>query len=185
MIIGIYLTVLAFILLGMAGILFVARMRQIRTTESLRSASQVDISRYEPMQRLLSAEDIALVAGDKTLERVLRVQRSRIMRGYLRCMTKDYAALHAAVRQMMVDSGEDRPDLAMLLTRSKYNFAYSLCRIEMSLWLYRAGIGTIDLSGLMAQVQAFGSLVQVPSAAAAWPFLGQPSSWMQCATPLR
>ena len=185
MIIGIYLAVLAFILIAMAGILFVARMRQIRAVESQRSASQVDISRYEPMQRLLSAEDLALVAGDKTLERELRVQRSRIMRGYLRCMTKDFASLHAAARQIMVNSGEDRPDLAVLLLRSKYNFAYSLCRIEMSLWLYRAGIGAVDLSGLMAQVQAFGQLVQAQSAAAAWPFLGQRSSWMHCATPLR
>lgn len=163
MIIGIYLSVLALILIGMTGLLFVARMRQIRAVENLRSASKVDLSRYQPMQRLLSAEDISLLAGDKTLARQLRIQRSRIVRGYLRCMTKDFASLYAAVRQMMVDSGEDRSDLAMMLIRSKYNFAYSLCRIEMSLWLYRAGIGTVDLSGVMAQVQVFGQLVKSPS----------------------
>lgn len=163
MIIGIYLSVLALILIGMSGLLFVARMRQIRAVENLRSASQVDVSRYQPMQRLLSAEDISLVASDKTLARQMRIQRSRIVRGYLRCMTKDFASLHAAVRQLMVESGEDRSDLAMILVRSKYNFAFSLCRIEMSLCLYRAGIGTVDLSGVLAQVQAFGQLVKAPS----------------------
>lgn len=167
MIIGIYLSVLAFILIGMTGILLLTRMRQMRATQNLRAASQVDVSRYAPMQRLLSAEDLALVAADKALVRQLRAQRCHVARGYLRCMTKDFAALHASVRQMMLDSNDDRPELASLLLRSKFNFVISSCRIEANLWLYRAGVGTVDLSGLVEQISTFGQLAQMPEFSAA------------------
>lgn len=162
MIIGIFLLVLTLILIGMSGILLLTRMRQIRATQNLRAASQVDVTRYAPMQRLLSAEDLALVAADKALVKQLRAQRCHVARGYLRCMTKDFAALHASVRQMMLDSNEDRPELATLLFRSQFNFAVSSCRIEANLWLYRAGVGTVDLSGLVQQISAFGQFAQTP-----------------------
>ena len=167
MIIGIYLSGLALILLGMTGILLLTRMRQMQATQNLRAASQVDISRYAPMQRLLSDEDLSLVAADKALVRQLRAQRCHVARGYLRCMTKDFAALHASIRQIMLNSNEDSPELTALLLRSKFNFVISSCRIEAKLWLYRAGVGTVDLSGLVQQISAFGKLAQMPEFSAA------------------
>jgi len=40
-----------------------------------------------------------------------------MFRGYLRCLTKDYARLLSGIREMMVESGVDRPDLAKALVR--------------------------------------------------------------------
>jgi hypothetical protein len=160
MIIGNYLAVFALILTGMVGIIIVARMRQIQAVKNLRAVSQVDLSRYRPMQRLLSGEDLALVAGDKVLLRQLRKHRCSVVRGYLRCMTKDYSALYAAVRRMMVEATEDRPDLVKVILFSRVNFAWSLCAIEARLALYRFGIGTIDLTGVTNQVTSVQRLIQ-------------------------
>lgn len=163
MIIETYLMVLLLTLMAMGGILLVARMRQCQAVKNLRAVSQVDLTRYQPMLRLLSEDDLNLVVGDKTLVRQLRRQRVRVVRGYLRCMTKDYAALYAAVRRTMVDATEDRPDLANLLLNSQVNFAVSSVMIETRLCLYRFGIGAIDLSELTNQIGQVKALIQDPA----------------------
>ena len=166
--IGLYFGGLTLILIGMAGILLVIRMRQMKAAEHLRSVNQVDVSRYAPMQRLLSQEDIALVANDKALAGQLRRQRCNVARGYLRCMSKDFAALHASVREMLQNAEHDSPELGLLILRSRYNFLFSSLRIEMTLWLYRYGIGAIDLSSLVEQITALGAFAQpqaLPAAA--------------------
>ncbi len=165
--IGLYLAGITLILIGMAGLLLFIRTRQMQAAEHLRSVNQVDVSRYAPMQRLLSADDLALIGSDKALVRQLRKQRCSVVRGYLRCMTKDFAILHASVREIITNAQQDSPELGVIILNSKFRFLFASCRIEMSLWLYRYGIGTVNLSALVEQITAFGAMAQSPAFSAA------------------
>ena len=157
-----FLAALTAILIGMTGVALGTRMRALSAAERARAARFVDVSRYAPMQRLLSANDLKLVSADPALEKTLRNSRYRIFRGYLRCLTKDFGALLGGVRQMMVNSEVDRPELAMLLVRSKWSFAASLCRIEATLLLYCYGVKTVDVSVVVAQLQNMVQQTQMP-----------------------
>ena len=123
--------------------------------------------RYQPMLRLLSEEDLAMVAGNKALRKKLKRERLAIFRGYLRCLTKDYARLLAGVRLAMVNSTVDRPDLARALVVNKILFAIALYRIEIRLFAHTFGLAKVDVSGL---VEAMENLRAQASFASPAPF---------------
>lgn len=154
------------ILTGLAGVLVLSRLK-IMGAAPIRAAHIVDVARYEPMRRLLSKQDLELVAADRNLTRILKTQRARLFRDYLRCLTKDFGSLLAGVRQLMVDSPEDRPDLASLLIRSKVNFTLALLSIEFRLVAYRLGVAQPDMSGLVAQLRELRAIQLPPHAALA------------------
>jgi hypothetical protein len=162
-----YSTALTAILIGMAGLIFLTKYRTLRAAELARAARLIDVTRYQPMQRLLSTSDLALVAGDKELTKLLRKRRYKVFRSYLRCLTKDYGALLGGVRLMMVQSQVDRPDLAGLLFKGELRFSVSLCKIEAALLLYRFGIATPDVHTLVDQVRSLGTEMQAPALPAA------------------
>jgi hypothetical protein len=148
-----------------------ARVWGLGTAESLpdRALPPADADRYRPMLRLLSGDDVALVSGHPALAKKLRVERIQIFRGYLRCISRDYGRLLAAIRFVMAAAQEDRPDLAGALYRYQISFAVALCRIEISLALYRLGVGAVDCSVLVDALDQLRSkaliLVPVPSQA--------------------
>jgi hypothetical protein len=111
------------------------------------------------MVRLLSDEDAAFVSTHKAIARKLRTDRRKIFRGYLNCLTKDYARLLNGVRLAMVRSGVDRPDLAHALAKNQILFAFALCRIEYRLLLHQVGIGKVDVSGLVDAIDALRTQV--------------------------
>jgi hypothetical protein len=160
--IAVYSTAFTAFLIGMMGLILLGHLRTLRAAELARAAQLIDVARYQPMQRLLSSRDLALVAGDKELTKLLRSQRHKAFRDYLRCLTKDFGALLGGVRLVMVQSSVDRPELAALLYKSEWNFTVSLCKIEARLLLYRAGIGNPDLSGLLNQLQTLAQ-IQAPA----------------------
>jgi hypothetical protein len=147
---------------------FIFRMRMLRAAEPL-PASKSIAGRYRPMVRLLSNEDFDFVAGNPSALKVLRAERRRLFRNYLACLTKDYGRLLAGIRLVMVQSGADRPDLARALAKNRVLFALAICKVEYRLALHWAGIGQVDISGLVGafdtlrdQVAAFST---VPSLA--------------------
>lgn len=119
--------------------------------------------RYTPMLRLLSEDDAQLVASNKPLARKFRQQRIAIFREYLQCLTRDYARLLGGVRMAMVRSHVDRPDLAAVLARNQVLFALAVCRIEYRLWLHSAGIGKVDVSGLVGAMDALNVQARIVS----------------------
>jgi hypothetical protein len=106
------------------------------------------------MLRLLSDDDFRIVSANPGLRKALRAQRCRLFRGYLRCLTRDYGRLLAGLRHAMVQSGIDRPDLANALVRFRFQFTMALCNAEIRLALYAVGIGKVDISGLVAALDA-------------------------------
>jgi hypothetical protein len=148
---------------GAGALLFVLKLRSLKCAETSTS-SFPGADRYRPMLRLLSDEDLTLVSSDSKLLKNLKARRRDLFRGYLRCLTRDYAHLLAGVRQAMVDSGVDRPDLARALFMNRILFAMAICKIEVRLALHATGSCTVDISGLVdaletlrVQVRAFSS----------------------------
>jgi hypothetical protein len=133
---------------------FFFRFRMLRAAESLPASKNI-AGRYRPMVRLLSEEDIRFVAGNQLAVKALRAERRKLFRRYLACLTKDYARLLAGIRMVMVQSGVDRPDLARALAKNRVLFTLAICKVEYRLALHAAGIGTVDISGL---VGAFDTL---------------------------
>ncbi len=142
------------------------KMRSLRAAEAADNPA-AGAERYRPMLRLLSDDDLAFLSGNPGLQRTLRAKRRALFRGYLRCLTRDYAHLQAGIRLAMVQSGIDRPDLTRALAKSRFLFAWKMCLIEFRLALHAAGIGTVDISPLVdamealrAQVNAFTAIPQ-------------------------
>ena len=141
---------------------FVLKMRSLRSAEAGIRPS-VALDRYRPMLRLLSNDDLAFVAANSKMQRELRVRRRNLFRGYLDCLTRDYAHLLARVRLAMVNSGVDRPDLARALARNRVLFAIAICKVEFRLALHATGIGNVDISGLVEALETLRSQVSVLS----------------------
>src|SRR6266853_3926423 len=133
---------------GTIGLHLFLTMRSLRSAETS-GASRVAADRYRPMLRLLSSEDLAFVSADSKLQRALRASRRDLFRGYLRSLTRDYAHLLAGVREAMVQSKIDRPDLARALARNRVLFALTICKVEMRLAMHATGAVTVDVSGLV------------------------------------
>jgi len=145
------------------------RLQAMQNAAPAPQASVNVVGRYRPMLRLLSSDDLSMAAGNPKLYKALRAERQKLFRNYLTCLTKEYGRLLAGLRQVMVQSRIDRPDLARALAKNRILFALAICRIEVRLSLFSLGIGTVDISGV---VEAFdrmrssaAALASVPSAA--------------------
>lgn len=154
------IALLVSIAMGSTLLLFVARMRLLDAHVQAQQ-SLPDVNRYKPMLRLLSDSDLGFAAQNPKLRSKVRSQRRECFRGYLRCLTKDYARLLSGIRTTMVESGVDRPDLAKALARNRALFALALCRIELHLQLHALGIGKVDVSGLVEALDSLRGAVSV------------------------
>jgi hypothetical protein len=156
-----FIAALVLVAVGGMGLQFLLKMRSLRSAEAGESSLGPD--RYRPMLRLLSDDDLAFVAADSKLHRTLRARRRDLFRGYLRCLTRDYACLLAGVRQAMVHSGVDRPDLARALAKNRALFAIAICKVEFRLAMHATGFGSVDISALVDALEALRGQVVVLS----------------------
>lgn len=152
------------------GLQFWLKIRSLRSAEFAASALP-EADRYRPMLRLLAEDDLAFLPADRKLRQKLRGKRRKLFRGYLRCLTRDYAHLLAGVRQAMVHSEVDRPDLARALARNRILFALAICKIDYHLLLHAMGIGKVDISSLVEALETLraqvGALSSTPFSTAA------------------
>jgi hypothetical protein len=153
---------LLLIAFGSVALQIFLKIRSLRTAER-GSAPLLSADRYRPMLRLLSDDDLAFVSADIKLQRTLRTRRRELFRGYLRCLTRDYAHLLAGVRDAMVQSGQDRPDLAQALAKNRMLFAIAVWKVEFRLALHATGSGNVDVSGLVEALEALRGQVNVLS----------------------
>lgn len=152
-----YALALILIALSCFGLQVLLKMRSLGSAAA--TTALLPANRYRPMLRLLSDDDLAFVATNARLQRTLRAKRRVLFRGYLRCLTRDYAQLLAGVRQTMVQSGADRPDLARALAKNRILFALSVCKVEYRLALHAAGIGHIEIAGLVDAMEVLRTQV--------------------------
>ena len=114
---------------------------------------ELSADRYRPMMRLLASEDIEFLRSMPGFRPAdawrLRAQRSRIFRGYLGCISRDFRQVIMALKLILVQSAQDRPDLAAVLVRQQFLFALALVRAHLELLMYRTGFGGVDVTGLV------------------------------------
>ena len=120
---------------------------------------ELSIERYRPMARLLLSSDIEFLrsqpaCSSKTV-RHFRRQRCQIFRAYLRCLQNDFARVCCALKLILLQSQEDRPELATLLLRHQINFACGMLLVYCRLALYSWGICGVDVARL---VKSFDSM---------------------------
>ena len=167
-------------LAGLTG--FLAALAFLQLLRRLLSADRVarldpdwyerfSITRYRPMERLLSGEDreflVAQAGFRPQILKTLRAERRRIFRGYLRCLSRDFNRLYLAGRLLMLDAAEDRPDLARILLRQRVLFAYAMLAVEIRLLLHALGVGTVDVRLLVASLEEMRARLRPVGAAQA------------------
>ena len=112
---------------------------------------------YRPMQRLLSDTDLKYLASQPGITastvKQLRRERRRIFRAYLRNLVRDFHRLHLAARMTLLYASEDRPDLAQVLLRQRAIFTWAVLKVEVRLTLHAAGLGPVDVSGLIGALE--------------------------------
>jgi len=150
---ALFVTAMLLVAAGAFTLQFVLKMRALRAAQSTDPSVAV-ADRYRPMLRLLDQSDLQFVSGSPKLSKDLRAQRRKLFRSYLRCLTRDYGKLLAGLRQAMVQSGTDRPDLARALARNRLLFALLICKIEMRLALHAGNFGAIDIAPLIEAIEA-------------------------------
>jgi hypothetical protein len=114
---------------------------------------QLSTERYRPMLRLLGEEDFAFLRAQPgfrpSMVARLRAQRCKILRAYLRSLDLDFRRMCAAIGFLMVQSSQDRPDLARALYRYRVSFAAGMMTVRVKMMFYRLGLGKVDVRGLV------------------------------------
>ncbi len=72
-----------------------------------------------------------------------RVERCQLLREHLRHLENDFKLVCEALKVIIVESRQDRPDLASLLLRNQITFAYRMVRVRFRLMCFRWGMGPL------------------------------------------
>src|SRR6202011_3167512 len=109
--------------------------------------------KYRPMERLLQEEDFRFLSSQPGFSarvgRRFRKERRRIFRAYLRSLSMDFARVSRALQMLVIHAAEDRGDLAKGIIRQRLLFAMGIFAVEARLLLHAAGVGTIEVHGLV------------------------------------
>jgi hypothetical protein len=146
-----------FFLAALALVFMVLQKIQTDSTVPAEILSQDCLAaRYRPMFRLLDESDCGFIAsgfpGNANLRR-FRAERRSLFRVYLRNLGADHSRIVGAIRDLLVQSQLDRPDLAKALYRCQLMFALAMIMVEFKLQLHALGIGTVDVRSLVAAVE--------------------------------
>ena len=118
---------------------------------------ELSSDRYRPMLRLLDGGDLNFLRSQPGFQPQLarvRKERCRIFLGYLRCLNHDFERVCRALKLLMLQARDDRPDLATLLLRHQVSFAMGMATVYFRLFLYRWGLCGVDVTGLVKTFDA-------------------------------
>jgi hypothetical protein len=121
--------------------------------------------KYRPMERLLQEEDFRFLSSQPgfsaRLGRRFRTERRRIFRSYLRSLSMDFGRVAQACQILVIHAAEDRGDLAKGIIRQRFLFALGILAVEGRLLLHAAGVGTVDVHGLVESLEAMQAQIQM------------------------
>ncbi len=155
-----YITALSGLLLVAVSILALVTVRLLRYRAKSVGPSDTDslnfnLARYEPMRRLLAAEEMEFLAGQPgyrpEIGKRFRKNRRRVFRMYLSELSNDFHRIHRAARAVIAESPAEGANLVGILVRQQIIFWRSLLVVEMKLIL--PGTPRIDVSGLVAAIE--------------------------------
>jgi hypothetical protein len=114
---------------------------------------ELSIERYKPMMRLLDASDFEVLRSQPgyspRMAARLRAERCLIFRGHLRSLNMDFGRVCMALKIVMVQSEQDRPDLAALLMHHQMMFTCGMIMVQARLFLFRWGNCTVDVTSMV------------------------------------
>jgi hypothetical protein len=102
---------------------------------------ELSIERYKPMMSLLEAGEFE---GQGS-----RAERCVIFRGHLHDLNMDFRRVCMALKIMMVQSEQDRPDLAAALIRHQIMFAWGMTVVSARLFLFQWSNCNVDVTGMV------------------------------------
>jgi hypothetical protein len=153
--------ILLFVLAVGASLFLLVRRIAFSNTHLPVTAGWIDelsSERYRPMLRLLDGGDLDFLNSqpgftERAAARV-RKQRCQIFRGYLRCLNNDFDRVCLAIKLLMLQARDDRPDLASILLRHRVEFAAGMLSVYFRLFLYRWGLCGVNVAGLVKTFDA-------------------------------
>jgi hypothetical protein len=114
---------------------------------------ELSAERYRPMMRLLDGGDLEFLCSQPgftpRMAARLRSQRCQIFRGYLRCLNSDFGRVCSALKLLLLQSQNDRPDLASVLVHHQIMFTGGMLAVYCRLFFYRFGLCSVDVSSLV------------------------------------
>ena len=149
------ISIVTFLALAVALFLLVRKMAFNGSSLPLTAEwiDELSIEHYRPMMRLLDGGDLEFLRSQPgftpRMATKLRVQRCQIFRGYLRCLNGDFQRVCAAIKILMLQSRQDRPDLAGMLVQQQMMFACGMGMVYFRLFLYRWGLCGVDVTSLV------------------------------------
>ncbi len=121
--------------------------------------------KYRPMKRLLQEDDFRFLSSQPgfsaRLGRQFRKERRRVFRAYLRSLRMDFGRVSKACQMLVIHAAEDRGDLAKGIIRQRLLFALGIFAVEGRLLLHAAGVGTVDVHGLVESLETMQAQIQV------------------------
>src|SRR5690348_6176121 len=114
-ILAVFILLVASVTLGLVWVL-----RQIGSSDTSLPITadwinELSAERYRPMLRLLQTEELAFLQSQPGFTEKqatqFSIQRAQVFREYLRCLHTDFRRISIALRVLMVQSRDDRPDL--------------------------------------------------------------------------
>lgn len=122
------------------------------------TASSLSFARYQVMERLLSPEDAQFLSTQRSFDARARARWKRdslrIFRLYLGELTRDFLALHAHARHLVVESHSESPEFASTLVRQRVAFWRARMALEGRLLLFTFGIGSVAVAPLLEMIEA-------------------------------
>ncbi len=135
----------------------VARERKETADLGLEWCRDFSAANYRPMERLFSEADYEFLAAQPgfspKIRRKLHVERQRLFRTYLRCLSRDFDRLFAVAKLLLLHAPQDRPDLARALLKHRVFFWYAMAAVECRLLLHQLGIGKVDVQPLVSALE--------------------------------
>ena len=97
--------------------------------------------RYRPMLQILSQDEILQMRAQPgftpRMESALRRERCEAFQRYLRALRADFSLCSLALKMVILQSQEDRPDLAIAVLRNQATFAWGLVGVRFRIFRYR------------------------------------------------
>jgi hypothetical protein len=149
----IFMIILVALILGIGALVRMLSSTDRSLPVTAEWIDDLSTDRYRPMMRLLDSGDIEFLRSQAgftpKMESKMRAQRCQIFRGYLRCLNMDFQRVCTALKLVLVQSQQDRPELSSVLLHNQFLFATGLLAVHFRLILYRWGICTVDADALM------------------------------------
>jgi hypothetical protein len=115
--------------------------------------NELSADRYRPMLRLLEIDDLEFLrlqpGFSPQMETKIRNERRQVFLDYLRCLESDFNRICAAIKLLMAQAQQDRPDLPSILVHHQVMFACGTVSARYQLFLHRCGLLRVDVADLV------------------------------------